>query len=225
LAEVVRETLAESNIEANDPSVVVDPDDPDGQSLLFWYPAVTAQGDEYVRPAVKIESGAKSALDPHEDLSIVPYIAGDIPRLALRADHVTTVIADRTFWDKIVILHGIRNWFVSRGVLRGQGQRVSRHYYDVHRIFQSELGARAVADRTLGADCVAHARMFFNSPDLGLDRAAPGTFSLTATEVMLEDLRRDYLRMAGMIIGAPPGFDEVMAVRSKNPNTLHLVTP
>jgi hypothetical protein len=29
-------------------------------------------------------------------------------------------------------------------------------------------------------------------------------------EEMIEDLRRDYARMAGMIIGEPPGFDEVM---------------
>jgi len=124
---------------------------------------------------------------------------------------VTTVVAERTFWDKIVILHGVRKWFESRGVLRAQGQRVSRHYYDVHRLFRSELGAGAVADRTLGADCVAHARMFFNSPDLGLDSAAPGTFSLTPNDEMREDLRRDYGRMAGMIIANPPGFEEVMA--------------
>ena len=95
--------------------------------------------------------------------------------------------------------------------MRGQGQRVSRHYYDAHRIFQSELGRRAVADRALGEDCVAHACMFFNSPDLGLDGAAPGTFSLSATEAMLGELRRDYARMTGMIIGAPPEFEEVVA--------------
>jgi hypothetical protein len=154
--EVVQRTLAESNIEAQVPSVVVDPDDPDGQTLLFWYPAVTAGRDEYIRPAVKIESGAKSALDPHEGLSIVPYVSDEVPQLALRAEHVTTVVAERTFWDKIVILHGVRKWFESRGVLRAQGQRVSRHYYDVHRIFQSQLGARAVTNRALGLDCVAH---------------------------------------------------------------------
>ena len=209
--EVVRAALAESNIEAKAPAVVVDHDDPDGQSLLFWYPAVTTGRDDYVRPAVKIESGAKSALDPNEGLTIVPYISDEVPRLRLSAEHVTTVVAERTFWDKIIILHGVRNWFERRGVLRGQGQRVSRHYYDVHRIFRSELGARAVANRPLATDCVAHARMFFNSPDLGLDRAAPGTLSLTPTDEMLEDLRRDYGRMAGMIIGDPPGFSEVMA--------------
>ncbi len=203
--------FAASNIAPNDPTVAFDPDDPDGQSLLFWYPTVTTRRDDYIRPAVKIESGAKSALDPHEELSIVPYISDEVPRLALRAEHITTVVAERTFWDKIVILHGVRNWFEKRGVLRGEGQRVSRHYYDVHRILQSELGARAIANRALGADCVAHARMFFNSPDLGLDRATPGVYSLTPSDQMIEDLRRDYGRMAGMIIGDPPGFDEVIA--------------
>ena len=65
--------------------------------------------------------------------------------------------SERTFWDKVVILHGVRNWFENRGVLRGQGQRVSRHYYDVHCIFQSELGARAArkpcARRRLRCSC------------------------------------------------------------------------
>ena len=209
--EVAQETLAQSTIEPNGPGVAVDPDDPDGQSLLFWYPTVTTGQGDYICPAVKIESGAKSALDPHEELIIVPYVSEEVPRLRLAASGVTTVVAERTFWDKIVILHGVRNWFEKRGVLRGRGQRVSRHYYDVHRISQSELGARAVADRELGADCVAHTRMLFNSPDLGLNRASPGTFSLSLTKAMLEELRRDYARITGMIIGAPPKFDEVMA--------------
>lgn len=210
LAKIVRDALAASNIEPNDPTVAIDPDDEDGQSLLFWYPAVTTAQGDYIRPAVKIESGAKSALDPHQEMSIVPYISDDVPQLRLAAQGVITVVAERTFWDKVVILHGVRNWFERRGVLRGEGQRVSRHYYDVHCILQSELGARAIADRTLGADCVAHARMFFNSPDLGLDRAGPGTYSLSATETMLEHLRRDYARMEGMIIGPLPAFNQVM---------------
>jgi hypothetical protein len=220
-SEIVQVAVAQSNIEPSVPSVAIDPDDADGQSLLFWYPAVTTGHGDYIRSAVKIEFGAKSALDPHEELSIVPYISEDVPRLGLGADGVTTVVAERTFWDKIVILHGVRNWFERRGVLRGEGQRVSRHYYDVHRILQSELGARAVGDRALGADCVAHARMFFSSPDLGLDRAVPGTFSLTASDAMARELRRDYTRMTGMIIGTPPEFEEVMASVAALENALN----
>lgn len=68
-----------------------------------------------------------------------------------------------------------------------------------------------MADRALGAESVAHARMFFNSPDLSLDRAGAGTFSLTATDAMLDTLGRDYTRMAGTIIGPTLAFKEVMA--------------
>jgi len=207
---VVRDALAESGFEAGLPSVLVDPDDPDAQSLLFWYPSVTAARDDYVRPAVKIESGAKSALDPHEHLTIRPYVSDDLPRLPLSVDNVTTVVAERTFWDKLIILHGVRKWFENRGVLRYQGQRVSRHYYDVHCMLQSHLRTKTVGDHKLAVDCAAHARMFFNSPDLGLDTAAPGTLSLSPIDEMTEELRRDYGRMAGMIIGNAPSFEDVM---------------
>jgi hypothetical protein len=44
--------------------VEIDPADPDGQTLLIWYPEVEPRDEAYVRPAVRIESGAKSALDP-----------------------------------------------------------------------------------------------------------------------------------------------------------------
>lgn len=210
-AKVARHAFAESRIDVRSPSVVVDPDDPDGQSLLFWYPSVTATTNEYIRPAVKIESGAKSALDPHESVTLHPYISDELPALSLTVENVTTVVAERTFWDKVIILHGVRKWFDKRGLLRYQGQRVSRHYYDVHRVLQANLRAETVGDRALGADCAAHARMFFNSPDLDLESATPGTFSLRPTERMAEELRRDYGRMAGMIIGPTPIFEDVMA--------------
>lgn len=88
-----------------------DDDDPDGQTLLLWYPSVTRAVDNgYVRPAVRIESGAKSALDPHRANNIVPYIADDLREANFSISGITTVDADRTLWDKVVILHGLRKW-------------------------------------------------------------------------------------------------------------------
>jgi hypothetical protein len=110
--------------------VETDPVDPDGQSLLLWYPSATVEGNEYIRRAIKIESGAKSALDPHAPVVVKPYISDDLPNLDLAVGNVTTVDPSRTFWDKVVILHGLRRWWDRRGELKGGGQRVSRHYYD-----------------------------------------------------------------------------------------------
>jgi hypothetical protein len=42
--------------------VEFDPADPDGQTLLLWYPEVEPRDGAYVRPAVRLESGAKSVI-------------------------------------------------------------------------------------------------------------------------------------------------------------------
>ncbi len=189
----------------------LDADDPDGQSLLLRYPTVTAVGNDYIRRTIKIESGAKSALDPHAPLTLRPFIADDLAGGDLSVRNVTTVDSSRTFWDKVVILHGLRRWFERRGELKGGGQRVSRHYYDVSRLLASEPGRRAANNLEMAQDCARHAKMFFNRPDLDLASAAPGRFALTPHNAMVDVLSRDYEAMAGMIFGPIPPIDEILA--------------
>lgn len=191
--------------------ILIDEDDPDGQTLLVQYPAVEPDDGAYVRPAVRIESGAKSALDPHRPVAIRPYIGDDAAGFDLTVADVTTIEATRTFWDKVVIAHGLRRWFEHRGVLRQEGQRVSRHYYDLHCLLGSDAGQAALADRDLGADCVRHARMFFDRPDYDLASAATGGFAIAPSGGMVDALRRDYANTTAMIFGAAPAFDELLA--------------
>lgn len=211
LSELLRRTPTAANLNADRARVEPDPEDPDRQSLLLWYPTATADGNDYIRRAIKIESGAKSALDPYAPITVRPYIAGDLPDLNLSVGNVTTVDPRRTFWDKVVILHGLRRWWDRRGELKGGGQRVSRHYYDVYRLLASEIGRQAVGDTGMAGDCVRHARMFFNRPDLDLVSAVPGSFALTPRNGMLADLERDYAAMSGMIFGSIPKVDDVVA--------------
>ena len=189
----------------------LDPEDKDGQTLLFWYPAVTPTSDDYIRSAVKIESGAKSALDPHIAASVTPYVAQDLPALDLTVNNVTTVKPERTFWDKIIILHGLRQWHDRRGELRQGGQRVSRHYYDVHQLMKATASPEWQVDHALAIDCAHHARLFFGSADLGLETAQPGSFTLTPSAVMNEALSRDYEAMAGMVFGEIPALSAVLS--------------
>jgi hypothetical protein len=210
LSVLLQQTLKTVNMNPKRARVEPDPDDPDRQSLLLWYPTATAEGNAYIRRAIKIESGAKSALDPHAPVVVKPYIADDLPNFDLAVGNVTTVDPSRTFWDKVVILHGLRRWWDRRGELRGGGQRVSRHYYDVYRLLASETGRKATEDAEMAMDCVRHARMFFNRPDLDLASAVPGSFALTPHDGMLADLRRDYEAMSGMVFGPIPTVDEVV---------------
>ena len=192
-------------------SVEVDETDASNQTLLVRYPRVEASEAAYVQAAVKIESGGKSALDPNKPLTITPYIDDDLDTFDLSVPNVTTIHAERTFWDKIIIAHGLRNWFERRGELRQDGQRVSRHYYDMHSLLGSNTGLSAIDDLSLGADCIAHAKTFFNRPDYDLGTAAPGTFSLRPVGDMVERLARDYANTQTMIFGDAPDFSDILS--------------
>jgi hypothetical protein len=122
---------------------------------------------------------------------------------------VTTIDPERTFLDKVLILHGMTFYFEANGVLRGDG-RMSRHYYDIHRLLDADVGKKACTDDALVEDCLRHACMFFYRANTGLDVAKRGSFRLRPTEQMLDPLRRDYKAMATMIFGEVPVFDAVL---------------
>jgi len=192
--------------------VVLANDDAEGQTLIVRYPAAFQQpaNASYIQPVVRIESGAKSALDPHSSVTITPYVARELPQLDLSVPDITTIDASRTFWDKITIAHGLTNWFASEGALRNEGARVSRHYYDLHCLHAAGVSETALANRALGADCVRHAQLFFDRPKFNLAKARGGGFDVMPTEGMRAALQRDYVAMSSMIFGEPPAFDDVL---------------
>ncbi len=112
----------------------------------------------------------------------------------------------------MIILHGIRCWYDNRGELRQNGHRVSRHYYDLYQLMQSTVGKQARQNHDLAIDCARHAQLFFNSSDLNLKNARPGSFTLSPTLPMCQMLKRDYQAMAGMIFGDVPKFTDILEV-------------
>jgi hypothetical protein len=207
LTQIAAEASARNGIA--DGLLKIVPDEKDKQTLLVQYPTAT-EADAYIPKVVKIESGAKSALDPNSVQSLRPYLEQDVPDLDLEVSNVTIVDAERTFWDKVVILHGLRRWYDSKGVLRNGSNRISRHHYDLHELMRSEVGQAAIADTALGADCVAHARIFFDRPAFDLASAVAPSFALMPEGGMYDVLRQDYAAMPGMIFGEPPVFEAVM---------------
>lgn len=206
----IQEVFGAAGIPITVPVVIRDQDDPDQQTLLVRYPTVSAEPNSYIKATVKIEAGAKSALDPHREVTVKPYLSDDLPDTDLLVSNVVTIDAERTFWDKVVILHGLRKWHDNRGEVRQQGNRVSRHYYDLYRLLNSGAGLNAIQNLALGTDCVRHALMFFNRPDYELQSALNGSFAITPTAGMVDELKRDYQAMSGMIFGEVPGFLEVL---------------
>ncbi len=206
---LAKETMETAGKDPATLRIVLDDNDQDKQSLLIHYPSAVEKSD-YVTPLVRIESGAKSAVDPNEEKTIVPYLGKEFTaRDALAVTGVTTIYPERTFLDKILILHGMTFYFDAKGALHGSG-RMSRHYYDVHQLMGAPVGEKACTDNALIEQCVGHAKMFFYRGNTGLDQANRGSFRVRPTDAMLDPLRRDYVAMATMIFGEVPTFDAVL---------------
>jgi hypothetical protein len=186
--------------------------------VLRYQSAFDASGG-YVESAVRIEGGARPDPVPAEPRDILPYVASAVPgELDLAVRGVTTVRPERTFWEKILILHAMTEMSEKRTAEANPEKKVpelnrySRHYYDVHQIWKhSDFGRKTASLLDLAEACRQHKDLMFRAPDHRYDRAVPGSYRLIPTSAMRKKLAADYDRMSAMIFGSPPSFDEVMA--------------
>lgn len=176
----------------------------------YYHRHVDTSDSGYVQPTIKIESGAKSALDPNKPRTITPFIADDVATLDLAVPSVTTIDTERTSWGKVMIAHGLHSWFDRRGELKQDGQCASRHYYDLQCMLTTDVGSNTVADLALGSDCIEYAKTFFNRPDFNLATAVQGSFALVSHGDMVDRLAGDYENTKAMIFGDAPEFDVLM---------------
>lgn len=190
--------------------VIKDTEDRDESTLLFHYPSLFAEvSAAYIQPRVKLEGGGRSALDPHEKLAIEALINGTLTDWDFSVPNVITIKPERTFWDKVMILHGWSCGHRDEQRLPSDRQRISRHYYDVAMIYQ-KLGREAISDPNLREDVRQHTQEFFKRAWMKLEEAIPGYFNLVPKGKLLETLRNDYQAMQGMMLGNAPNFATIV---------------
>ncbi len=186
--------------------------------LILRYKSVFDTSGGYVEAAVRIEGGARPDPVPAEPREITPYLVSEMKTgLGLSVPNVMTVKPERTFWEKVLILHAMTETTEKRAQEANPERKVpdlnrySRHYYDVHQIWtHPDYGKTTASMHDLAEACRRHKELMFRAPDHRYDRAVPGTYRLVPTGDMRKKLAADYARMSAMIFGTPPAFDAVM---------------
>lgn len=192
-------------------SVIRDTADKDESTLLFHYPSLFAEvTTAYIQPRVKLEGGGRSALEPHEELVIKPFINRILTDWDFSVPKIVTIRPERTFWDKVMILHGWYCGHRDEGRLPTDRQRISRHYYDVAMIHKTDFGLKAVSDAALRNDVRQHNKLFFNKAWMKLEEAKPGSWHLVPQGKLLENIKDDYQSMQGMMLGNAPPFETIV---------------
>ena len=195
-----------------DIQVEADTADPDNATLLVTYRKLMAEGSpEYIRPHVKIEMGARAAQDPCTEGQIVPFISRAELPMDLSFGGINTITAERTFWEKVLILHGWQCRFRDNGKSVQDRNRAARHYYDVALISETGAGKRAVADLNLLERVREHNKLIFPSAWKKYDEACPGTIRIAPEGQLCSDIERDYMAMQDMVLGESPDFGRIIA--------------
>ena len=187
-------------------------EDPDGQTLLFQYPALLAATATYLRPVVKIEMGARSDTEPSASPMIRPYLAEAFPDMFKPSEFaVHALLPERTFWEKAMLLH--EETYRPAGKTRKV--RLARHYYDLWCLMQKGVADKARQDLSLFKRIATHREIYFNWSWMDYATLHKGTLRIVPLDDQMAEWQRDYAAMRDeMFFGEVPSFDVIMrAVR------------
>ena len=161
-----------------------------------------------IRPVVRIDVIATSLLDPNISRDASPYVSRVLAD-PWRIEDIPTLSIERTFCEKILVLHDARQRYLERLKLpRMRGRHLSRHYYDVAMISAHPVAELAL--RTPGTLLAVRAYAQANSWK-DYSSAQPGSLSLVPPAPLRRFLGDNYQEMRSFIFGTPPEFDWILA--------------
>lgn len=182
--------------------------DKDPQVIEIHYNSVV-DTSEYLPQRVLIEISSRSLMEPTEKRNINSILSVNFPKLDFAADaySVPTVLPQRTFLEKIFLLHEE----FSKEPEKIRINRLSRHLYDLVRLLDTEHGIAALQDTELYNNIIAHRAKF--NPLRGLDYAnhTPDKIKIIPPESVIKEYENDYSEMTKfMIYGEVLTFDRLI---------------
>lgn len=180
--------------------------DAESRIINIKYPA--EYKNEYVSSVICLEIGPIASWIPNDEYAIKSFVENYFPdQFSGKEIKVKAITAERTFWEKITILHHEAHRPVDSKI----PLRYSRHYYDIVMMSKHTVKERAYEDLGLLSEVVKFKNKFYPRTWAMYDLAKPGTMKLYPPQHCIEILRKDYKAMEEMIFDKiPPTFDELM---------------
>lgn len=173
-------------------------------TVNFAYPQIFT--DNSILQVIRLEIGALAAWSPSQNAVIKSFAAEQYPQIFAHPNTIIrTAVPERTFWEKVTILHREANRI--RGGFPG---RYSRHYYDLYQMSESAVKLRAFQDLDLLKDVVEFKMKFYRCPWAKYEEAVPGTIKLIPSDKYFPELQKDYEKMKNMIYGKVLSFDQII---------------
>lgn len=163
----------------------------------------------YIKRTVIIEVGGRSMKEQTTEValcSMIDSVYKGAP-FAEPSFNVSTVVVERTFIEKICLLHEE----FAKPHNRIRTERMSRHLYDIAKIMDSPYAGHAVADKNLYLSVIEHRRTFIGLKGFDYDTLRPQTISIVPPDDIIDSWRKDYEAMREtMIYGESLPFEQLI---------------
>ena len=186
----------------------VNDSDKDPQIIEIHYQSVFDQSS-YLPQRVLIEVSSRSLMEPTESRAINSILSTEFPDTPFASEvfKVSTVLPQRTFLEKIFLLHEE----FSQDKAKIRIDRLSRHLYDLEKLMDTEHGIAAIKDVVLYQSIIKHREKF--NPLRGIDYAnhIPSNIKIIPPDEIIKDWEKDYQIMTQhMIYGEPLSFESLI---------------
>jgi predicted nucleotidyltransferase component of viral defense system len=163
----------------------------------------------YLKPIVKLEISGRSMNEPLQKVALQSFVDKKFPTASFteKSFEVKAVVPERTFWEKVCLLH--EEFAKPQEFMRSE--RMSRHLYDLVRMFDANITETALSDRDLFKNIVEHRRIFIDLKGFDYDTLSPETINIIPPENLIAQWKKDYETMREtMIYGESLPFDKLI---------------
>lgn len=171
--------------------------------------SVESENGLYILLKVKVEVSGRSMSEPVSEVpieSMIDYIYPKAP-FAEPKFNVRTVLPERTFLEKIFLLH---EEFAKDNALI-KIERMSRHMYDIGQMLKTPIAESAIRNKQLYRQVVEHRRTFIGLRGFDYDSLYPNTLNFIPPTSIIEQWKADYENMLiHMIYGETVSFEELV---------------
>ena len=161
---------------------------------------------DYVQPVVKIEVSCLSLKEPFEPRpisSLQHETFADLDEETCCA--INTVSPERTFLEKAFLLNE------EFQKAKPRTKRMSRHYYDLEKLMDTEFGKKALVNHELYDHIIEHRQQFYNLHYVDYEKNRSANISFYPPQELIEAFRADYANMTtAFIFKEAPAFDDLM---------------
>jgi hypothetical protein len=163
----------------------------------------------YLPKRVLIEVSARSLIEPNEEITIQSMIDEQYPETDFSEEKFTVnaTSPQKTFLEKLMLLH--EEFQKPKEKMRHL--RMSRHFYDIGQILDSDYGVKALKNTTLFESIIAHRSVLTPIKTTDYNGLTLKNLNIIPPDDLLENYKSDYKEMQdSMIHGESLDFDTLL---------------